>query len=453
MITVAAISTPSGEGGIGVIRISGDNAVAVGDRVFFAKNGKKLQDIPGYTALYGEVKEGDSVLDEAVALVFRAPKSYTGEDVVELSCHGGNYVVTRILRLVLANGAVAAPPGEFTKRAFLNGKTDLARAEAVMQLISARGEDALHAALHTLEGTLSKKTAEIRASLISLSAALAVWADYPEDDIPAVNDRELAVQFTRAEQELVTLLNRFDSGQAISSGVDTVICGKPNVGKSALMNLLTGRERSIVTSVAGTTRDIIEENVNFGNVLLRLSDTAGIHETGDEVERIGVDRAVERIKNASLIYAVFDGSEALTAEDSEMIDLCKRKKCIAVLNKSDICQVTREQELAAHFDRIVTISAKSGDGYERLKEETEKLLGTEKFDTAAPMLMNERQYKCCGDALQYLREAMRALSDGMTLDAVNISVDSAIECLLELTGEKVSDAVVNEIFAKFCVGK
>ena len=453
MSTIAAIATPAGAGGIGVIRVSGPQAIAVADRVFFAYSKKKLSQIPGYTALYGKVLAGDEMLDEVVALLFRAPKSYTGEDVVELSCHGGSYVLSRVLRLLFAEGCAPAEPGEFTRRAFLNGKMDVTRAEAVMKLISARGNDALQAAVHTLSGTLKDQTDEICDLLVTASASLGVWADYPEEDVPSVQGEDLSASLTRAETLLSALLSRFDSGQAVSEGVNTVICGKPNVGKSALMNLLTGRERSIVTEVAGTTRDVIEETVLLGNVLLRLSDTAGIHETGDTVERIGVSRALERLTNASLIYAVFDSSRPLDEEDRELIERCWGKRCIAVLNKSDLPAKTTAGELSTFFENIVEISAQNGEGYEELQQKTEALLGTDGIDTAAPMLMNERQYRCCASALQDVREAIDALHMGLTFDAVHISIDSAIDHLLELTGQKVSDTVVDKIFASFCVGK
>lgn len=454
MSTVAAISTPSGSGGIGVIRISGEDAIQIADKVFFSVNGKKLCDIPGYSALYGNIKDEQlNTVDEAVALVFRAPKSYTGENVVELSCHGGSYVVSKVLRLVFANGAQAAGPGEFTKRAFLNGKMDLTKAEAVINIISARGNDALNAAVNTLEGFLSKRAAEIKSMLVSVSAALSVWADYPDDDIPAVSEETLSNELKTALNNINSLIKSFDYGQAVTQGVDTVICGKPNVGKSALMNLLTGKERSIVTSVAGTTRDIIEENVMLGNVLLRLSDTAGIHGTGDEVESIGVNKAVEKISRANFVLAVFDGSRKLDEEDFELIELCRNKRSIALINKTDLEIKTDKAELEKYFDTVIMISAKNGSGYEELKTKTEVILGTADIDTSEPMLMNERQYKCCFDAEMYIKEASDALNCGMTFDAVNISIDSAIERLSELTGEKVSDTVVNEIFSKFCVGK
>ncbi len=453
MSTVAAISTPPGAGGMSVIRISGEDAIGVADRVFRSVSGRKLASLRGYSALFGKVYDGDEALDEAVALVFRAPKSYTGEDVAELSCHGGVYAAQRVLRAVYSAGAEAAGPGEFTKRAFLNGKMDLAEAESVMNVISARGKEALSAAVHTLDGALSGKLGEIRAGLIRLSASLAVWTDYPEDDFFDVDASEIENTLNLAKNELSALLSRFDAGQAVAVGVDTVICGKPNVGKSAFMNLLVGREKSIVTAVAGTTRDIIEETVTFGNVLLRLSDTAGIHGAEDEVEKIGVERALGRVKNAALVFAVFDSSVPLDGEDREIITFCEDKTCIAVLNKSDKETVTGEKDLAPYFDHIAMISAKTGEGREELEAMTERLLGTENFDSSAPMLMNERQYQCCAEALDAVGRALDAQTVGMTFDAVNVCVDSAINALSVLTGEKATESVVEEIFAKFCVGK
>ncbi len=453
MSTVAAISTPPGAGGLSVIRISGEDAIGVADRVFRSVSGKKLSSLRGYSALFGKVYDGDAALDEAVTLVFRAPRSYTGEDVAEISCHGGAYVAQRVLRAVYTAGAEPAGPGEFTKRAYLNGKMDLAEAESVMNVISARGRDALSAAVHTLDGALSGKVAEIRNGLIHLSASLAVWTDYPEDDFFDVDASEVDGTLKKAETELSALLARFDAGQAVAVGVDTVICGKPNVGKSAFMNLLVGREKSIVTAVAGTTRDIIEETVTFGNVLLRLSDTAGIRGADDEVEKIGVERAKDRIENAALVFAVFDSSVPLDEEDREIIRFCEDKKCIAVLNKSDIETVTRERDLTPYFEHVAIISAKTGEGREALEAMTERLLGTENFDSSAPMLMNERQYQCCAAALRSVKEALDAQTAGMTLDAVNVCVDSSINALSVLTGEKATESVVEEIFAKFCVGK
>ena len=306
MSTIAAIATPNAAGGIGIIRISGEKAIEITGKAFRSFSGKTVADMKGYTAAYGQIFDGDSPIDEAVVIVYRAPKSYTGEDVCEICCHGGLYIMNKVLRLIFSLGASPATAGEFTKRAFLNGKIDLIQAESVMNIISASGEAALNAARNTLKGSVSKKISDICSSLITSAAALAAWSDYPDEDIPAVETGVLYTTLSSIESELDSLIKRYDSGKAVTEGVNTVICGKPNVGKSTLMNVLSGCERSIVTSIAGTTRDIVEETVRIGDILLRLADTAGIHDTNDEVESIGVNMAKSRIETADLILAVFD---------------------------------------------------------------------------------------------------------------------------------------------------
>ena len=307
--TIAAISTAQAPGGIGIVRISGREARQIAERVFASPSGKKIQEASGYTALYGHIyNEHQEVLDEAIALVFAAPASFTGEDVVELSCHGGLTILKNVLRAVLAAGAVAAAPGEFTRRAFLNGKMGLTEAESVMGLISAQGNQAARVALAGHEGALSKRIQGIRQLLVDAAAYLSAWADYPEDDIPQLDPAVLKGTLFAARKEMDTLVSQFDAGRAIREGVDTVIAGRPNVGKSTLMNLLSGCERSIVTQFAGTTRDIVEETVLLGDVALRLADTAGIRNTNDPVERIGVDKAKSRLQTSQLVLAVFDSS-------------------------------------------------------------------------------------------------------------------------------------------------
>ena len=307
--TIAAISTANGQGGIGVIRISGENALDVAERVFVSVNDKRITEMKGYTAAYGRIVDDGEVLDEAVALVFRAPHSYTGENVVELSCHGGLYVTKRVLRAVLKNGAVPAEAGEFTKRAFLNGKMGLTEAEAVMDIISARGAQSARAALSCMEGRLRMRIDRVRDTLVNTAAHLSAWADYPEEDIPEVDGDHLSSSLNECRNELNSLLNSYDAGKIMREGVDTVIAGRPNVGKSTIMNLLSGCERSIVTSIPGTTRDVIEETVILGEIPLRLSDTAGIRNTNDPVERIGVEKARDRILKAGLVLAVCDSSK------------------------------------------------------------------------------------------------------------------------------------------------
>lgn len=453
MSTIAAISTGQAAGGIGVVRISGENALSVADRIFKTVSGIKLEKLSGYKAAFGKVFFEEKCVDEAVALVFKAPKSYTGEDIVEISCHGGLLVTKQILRAVLANGAVPAEAGEFTKRAFLNGKMDLTRAESVMNIISAKSEQAKSAALNTLDGALYKKVSEISLSLKKIAAQMAAWVDYPDEEIDDLSDDKLKETLLTAKAELEKLIKSFDVGQIIIEGVETAIVGKPNVGKSTLMNLLSGCEKSIVTSVAGTTRDIVEETVTLGNNVLRLADTAGLHDTEDTVEKIGVDRTRQKLDRASLVLAVFDSSTEVDDEDMEIIKMCNGKNAVAIINKTDLNTKFNAEKINKNFENVVYLSAKDRNGIQELEKAIEKVLGTADFDTSAATLMNERQLACCKAALQSIDEAISALEIGMTRDALNVNIDVAVESLDTLTGEKATESVVNEIFSQFCVGK
>ena len=453
MSTIAAISTGMAAGGIGIVRISGENAIKIADSIFSSVSGRKIADISGYSALYGKAVDGETVLDTAVALLFRAPKSYTGEDVVEISCHGGLYITKRVLRAALSAGAVPAEPGEFTKRAFLNGKMDLTGAESVMNLISAQGEEAEKIALGILEGGLFKKIKKISDKLLYDMALLSAWVDYPYEEIEELSSENLGGDIRNSIESLEKLINNYDAGKIIIEGVDTAIVGRPNVGKSTLMNLLSGTDRSIVTEIAGTTRDIVEDTVTLGGIVLHLSDTAGVRETDDAVESIGVERAVKRLENAQLVLAVFDASRPLSDDDRRLIELCKNKNAIGIINKTDLVENYLTDELKENFRKLVFISAKTGDGKDRLEQAVTELLGTGNFDTSAATLINERQLECCKNALKALNEAEEALNIGLTMDAVTVCLDSAVESLLVLTGEKATDSVVNEIFAHFCVGK
>lgn len=451
--TIAAISTPFASGGIGVIRISGEDAVEIADKVVKTASGKKLSCLKGYTAAYGSVIFENEKIDECVALVFKAPKSYTGEDVVEISCHGGVFVASQVLRAVLASGARPAEGGEFTKRAFLNGKMDLSEAEAVMSLISAKGEGGMKAAVTALDGALSKKIGKICDVLLSAAASLSAWVDYPDDETEELTEAPLKESLCEVKGQLSELLSNFDTGKALTDGIETAIVGKPNVGKSALMNMLSGYRRSIVTDIAGTTRDIVQETVRVGRVVLTLCDTAGIRESDDAVESIGVEMAKDKIDKAQLILAVFDVSRGLDQSDRDIIDLCKGRQVIPVINKTDLPHKADIDFIEESLGKAVYLSALSGDGEKALCEAIEKLTGTDKIDTSQAMLITERQRTSTLKALQSVDEAIEALSLGITLDAVNVCIDTAIENLLELTGKKAREAVVDEVFSRFCVGK
>ena len=451
--TIAAVATPLSAGGIGVIRISGESAIEIADKVVRTTSGKSLASLKGYTAAHGKVYLENEAIDECVALVFRAPKSYTGENTVEISCHGGVLVTKQVLRAVLQSGARPAEAGEFTKRAFLNGKLDLSEAEAVMSLISAQGQQGMKAAFSTLDGALSRKIDSLCSILLSASANMAAWVDYPDDEIPELSNDSLKNSIVTVKNGLTSLLSKFDAGKAITDGVETAIVGKPNVGKSALMNMLSGFSRSIVTDIAGTTRDIVEETVRVGNVVLRLADTAGIRESDDLVESIGVNMAKTRIERATLILAVFDGSASLDQSDKEILDLCKNRDVICIVNKSDLPSKADIDYLKATLSKVVFISAKEGEGEEELTKAIEEALGTDKIDTSQAMITTERQRVCTEKALSCLEEALDALNIGMTMDAINVCIESAVEALLELTGKKAREAVVDEVFSQFCVGK
>ena len=452
--TIAAVSTAPAPGGIGIVRISGEEALAVADQVFRGVSGKKLSEMRGYTAqLGGAFTPAGERLDDVVALVYRSPKSYTGEDVVELSCHGGLYVTKRLLQLVLDAGASPAGPGEFTRRAFLNGKMDLAQAEAVMGLISASGEQARKAALAGSSGVLSQRIAAIKGELMEQAAHLAAWADFPEEDVPEVEESQLLEGIRRGEAALSQLLEGFERGRMYREGLVTVIAGRPNAGKSTLMNLLSGCQRSIVTQYAGTTRDVVEETVMLAGVPLRLADTAGLRDTDDPVESIGVRAARQRLETAQLVLAVFDSSQALEKEDRELMDALEGVPSIAIVNKTDLPSQIAVEEIQARFEKTVFLSAATGEGLEDLEQALSEILDTKEFHPQEGVLFTQRQRADAQTALDSLREGERALLGGLTLDAVTVCVEDALTALSALTGEHVSEEIVDRVFEEFCVGK
>lgn len=454
MSTVAAISTPLSASGLGVVRISGEDAVKIGEKCFRPfKGGHNLSTLKGYSCAYGRVFDAEGDIDEAVATVFLAPKSYTGENTVEFSCHGSPALLRRVLRAALSAGASPAGPGEFTKRAFLNGKLTLTQAEAVMDIISAGSQGAGRAALALRDGALYKKIRKITDDLTALESHLAAWSDYPEEDVPELSDEAVSTVLKEADAVLKRLISTYDAGRIIREGAVTVIAGKPNVGKSTLMNLLSGRDRSIVTSVAGTTRDVVEESVLVGDIPIRLLDTAGIHETDDVVERIGVDMAQSALDRCDAVIAVFDSSAPLDDNDRSLIEKLKNRPVIAVINKSDLEKRADADYIRSHFEYCVTISAAKGDGEDEFREALGKLLKTAELDPAEPVMANERQLDCARRGEKALSEGLEALECKMTLDAVGICIEAALDALYELTGEKASEAVIEQVFSRFCVGK
>ncbi len=449
--TIAAISTPSGEGGIGIVRISGENAITIADGIFKSVSGKKINELKGYTALYGDIVSHGEKLDDGVALLFRAPKSYTGEDVVEISVHGGSYATKETLRAALENGAELAAPGEFTRRAFLNGKMNLMEAESVMSIISAEGKSQARAALSLRDSKTKRELEAIKASLLEASAGLAVFSDYPDDELPEFSEDTLSSALKNGAEGLKKLLSTYDSGRILRQGINTVIAGRPNVGKSSLMNLLAGCRRSIVTDIEGTTRDVVEDEILLGDIKLSLSDTAGLRESSDEVEKIGVEISREKINSAELLLAVFDNNSKENSEDLELIELCRKLPSLAIINKSDL-EAVFPAELLEGIPTVV-LSAKNEASLNILKKEIQKVCGFSEIKSGEAVLQSERQRGCCQNALKSIEEALSLLIGGFTLDTVGVCIDEALAQLLSLTGERVTNAVVDEVFAKFCVGK
>ncbi len=453
MSTIAAISTPNAVGGIAVIRISGENAITVAEKIFRPYGDKKVAAMQGYTCAYGIAHDNGERIDDCVLTVFRAPHSYTGDDTCEISCHGGLYVSKRILRAVLKNGAVSAEAGEFTKRAFLNGKLDLTQAEAVMDVISARGEAELRMAEQLREGAAFKKAHACSDRLLKLLSGIAAWTDYPDEDIPEIEPTAITAELTEIRGELSSLIRSYDSGRILREGVATAIVGRPNVGKSTLFNCLSGCERSIVTDIAGTTRDVVEETVRLGDIVLRLSDTAGIHDTEDIIEGIGIDIAEKTARNAEVVIVVFDGNCPLSADDFALIEKFNNKKCIAVINKTDREQLIETDILNDKFLHIVYISAKNSEGIEQLERAVKELFEINPDSISVATAANERQKQCIERAISSIDEGIKVIETSEMYDALNVLLDEAEQSLLELTGEKITEAVVNEVFSRFCVGK
>ncbi len=452
--TIAAIATAPGAGGIAVVRLSGPESYAVAARVFHPANpNKNVEEAKGYTALFGSFVEGDDAFDEGVALFFREPHSYTGEDVVELSCHGGSAVARRLVEACIAAGAAPAAPGEYTRRAFLNGKMSLTQAEAVMDIISADGKQGAALANASLSGALAKKIGTEKEALTGLQAHLAAWVDFPEEDVPELDDAHLHTVLGQVQQELDGLIKNYDAGAVLREGVDCAIVGRPNVGKSTLLNLLAGFDRAIVTPVAGTTRDVVEQAVQLGDIRLNLFDTAGLRQTDDAIEAEGIRRSWKKLDEAGLILAVFDGSEPLTREDLALARRCAGRPAIALVNKEDKPTRFDAEIIAGDFAMVIPVCCQEEGSRKVIAAAVARLLGTNQIDPHAASLSGQRQLAAATRARDAVAGALDALEEGFGLDAVSVCVDDALDALCELTGENASEAVINEVFERFCVGK
>ena len=452
--TIAAIATAPGAGGIAVVRLSGPESYAVAARVFRPANpNKKVADAKGYTALFGSFVEGDDAFDEGVALFFREPHSYTGEDVVELSCHGGSAVARRLVEACIAAGAAPAAPGEYTRRAFLNGKMSLTQAEAVMDIISADGKQGAALANASLSGALAKKIGAEKEALTGLQAHLAAWVDFPEEDVPELDDAHLHTVLEQVRQELDGLIKNYDAGAVLREGVDCAIVGRPNAGKSTLLNLLAGFDRAIVTPVAGTTRDVVEQAVQLGDIRLNLFDTAGLRQTDDAIEAEGIRRSWKKLDEAGLILAVFDGSEPLTQEDLALAQRCAGRPAIALVNKEDKPTQFDAEAIAADFAMVLPVCCQEEGSRKVIAAAVARLLGTNQIDPHAASLSGQRQLAAATRARDAVAGALDAVEGGFGLDAVSVCVDDALDAICELTGENASEAVINEVFERFCVGK
>ncbi len=453
---IAAISTGSG-GGVGMVRLSGPGSLAAAGQVFFPQDRrKKLPELPGYTGAYGQFRRGaeGAVLDDGVAFVYHAPKSYTGEEMAELCCHGGAFVMEQVLELCLQRGARLAEPGEFTKRALLNGKLDLTQAEGVADIIAARSAQALGAAQEARRGALHQAVMAVAERLTDASAHISAWIDFPEEDVEEVLAEELESTLTACRRELERLAGSYHAGRVLREGISTAIVGGVNVGKSTLMNLLAGEEKSIVTEIPGTTRDVIRETVRLGDVLLDLSDTAGLRQTGDRVEILGVNRSLELLERCSLVLAVFDASRPLDAGERQLLEKLTGRLAIGVLNKCDLPQRAIDGEtVRRHTRALVELSAKEGTGLSALAQAVAELTGTANLDPAAGMVANRRQLDCVLRAARSLEEALETLGWGQTLDAVSVCLEEALDALLELTGQRASGEIIQRVFESFCVGK
>ena len=456
--TIAAISTPPGEGAISIVRLSGEQAISIADAVFQSGK-KKLIDVSSHTIHYGHIFDPEKyqMMDEVMVSIMRKPKTFTREDIVEINCHGGIVVVNQILQLVLRQGARLAEPGEFTKRAFLNGRVDLSQAEAVMDLIRAKTDKAMNLAINQLDGNLSRLIRQLRQEILETLAQVEVNIDYPEyDDVEELTTRLLLEKANQVQKQIQALLQTAQQGKILREGLSTAIIGRPNVGKSSLLNHLLREEKAIVTDIAGTTRDVIEEYVNVRGVPLKLVDTAGIRETEDIVEKIGVERSRKAVSEADLILLVLNQSESLTTEDKQLLDITSGNKRIILLNKTDLPSRINQEDLVPYLENepALPISVLTSEGLDQLEQAIADLFfGGNTGDKDASYLSNTRHIALLEKAEHSLAEVIQGIESGMPVDLVQIDMTRCWDYLGEIVGDSVQDELITQLFSQFCLGK
>ena len=452
--TIAAISTSPGIGGIGIIRMSGEDCFQILEKIFKPKNKQSIEKIKGYTMKFGKIVDKDNIIDEVLVSYFKSPKSYTSENMCEINSHGGIVIMNKILDLCIKNGANLAEPGEFTKRAFLNGRIDLSQAEAVIGIINAKTDKEAEVSLKQLEGSLSEKIEKIRKIVISVMADIEATIDYPEYDLEEVTNAKIIKVLDEVDILLKSLEKSFYNGKILREGISTAIIGRPNAGKSSLLNLILNEERAIVTDIEGTTRDTIEEFISIDGIPLKIIDTAGIRNAKDEVEKIGVEKAMDIAKRSDIIIAIFDSSKKLNEEDKKILELLKDKNAIILLNKIDLEKIIKVDEFKEINKPVIEISTKTKEGIDKLYEEISKMFKLKEIaNDGETIVSNVRHKNIIINSRRNLEKARETINNNMPIDIISTYLKEIIEELGKITGETVTDDVITEIFSKFCLGK
>ena len=454
MSSIVAISTAPGIGGIGIVRLSGEDCFDIVKKIFKPKDEQAFDNIKGYTMKYGFIQDGNKIIDEVIVSFFVKPKSYTTENMCEINSHGGIVILNKIIDLCLKNGAILAEPGEFTKRAFLNGRIDLAQAEAVIDIINSKTEKEAKVAINQMEGIVSDKINIIRKDLLDILSDIEATIDYPEYDIEEVTNEKILKSLESIDKDIIDLENTFDNGKIIREGIKTVILGRPNAGKSSLLNLILNEERAIVTNIEGTTRDTIEEYISIKGIPFKIVDTAGIRETKDEIERIGVDKALNLAEESDMVIGIFDINKRLTKEDTKILEVLKNKKSIIVLNKNDLDKNIEKEILASYNIPIIEISAVNRKGLNVLFDKMYEMFKLDDMSIdGEAIISNERHKNHIRNAHNNVSIARRTVEDGLPLDMISSNIKEILEELGMITGDSVTEDIINEIFSKFCLGK